>query len=160
MQARIEYGKVAHDGVKSMAAVDRYLRTCGLEKSLLDLVMLRASQVNGCAVCMDAHWKELRAAGEKEERLYTLDAWRESPYYTEREQAALAWAEAVTLIADGHVPDEIYERTRGQFDEKELVDLTLAVVSINGWNRVNIAFRKVPRAYQTSAPRGGGKEAV
>jgi alkylhydroperoxidase family enzyme len=102
---------------------------------------------------MDAHWKELRGAGENEQRLYSLDAWRESPYYTERERAALAWAESITLITDGHVPDDVYEQARRQFDEKELVDLTLATVSINSWNRVNIAFRSVPREYQSSAAR-------
>ena len=140
-----------------MGALEQYLRTCGLEKSLLDLVMLRASQVNGCAVCMDAHWRELRGAGENEQRLYSLDAWRESPHYTEREQAALAWAEAVTRITEGHAPDEVYEQARRQFDEKELVDLTLAIVSINSWNRVNIAFRNVPRTYQPSAAQPAGK---
>lgn len=135
MEARIAYGKVAYDGVKTMAALEQYLRTCGLERSLLDLVMLRMSQINGYAVCMDAHWKELRAAGENEQRLYSLDAWRESPHYTEREQAALAWTEAVTCITEGHAPDEVYEQVRRQFGDKELVDLTLAIVSINGWNR-------------------------
>ena len=97
--------------------------------------MLRTSQINGYAVCMDAHWKELRAVGENEQRLYSLDAWRESPHYTEREQAALAWTEAVTCITEGHAPDEVYEQVRRQFGDKELVDLTLAIVSINGWNR-------------------------
>ncbi len=151
MQPRIAYGRVAHDGVKTMAALDQYLRTCGLEKSILDLVMLRASQINGCAPCMDAHWKDLRAAGESEPRLYSLDAWRDAPYYTERERAALAWAEAVTRVTEGHVPDDVYEEVRRQFGEKEIVDLTLAVVCINGWNRMNIAFRKVPGAYQPRA---------
>jgi len=160
MQTRIAYGKVAHEGIKTMAALEQYLRTCGLDKSLLDLVMLRASQINGCAVCMDAHWKELRAAGENEQRLYSLDAWRESPHYTEREQAALAWAEAVTRITEGHAPDEVYEQARRQFDEKELVDLTLAIVSINGWNRVNIAFRNVPRTYQPSAGQAVNKNSA
>ncbi len=160
MQARIAYGRVAHDGVKTMAALDQYLRTCCLEKSLLDLVMLRASQINGCAPCMEAHWKELRAAGEGEPRLCSLDAWRETPYYTDRERAALAWTEAVTLVRDGHVPDDVYEQARRQFAEKELVDLTLAVVCINGWNRVNIAFRKVPGAYQPRASQPGRENAA
>ena len=119
MQTRISYGKVAHEGIKAMAALEQYLRTCGLEKSLLDLVMLRASQINGCAVCMDAHWKELRGAGENEHRLYSLDAWRESPYYTERERAALAWAESITLITDGHVPNDVYEQARRHDQERE-----------------------------------------
>jgi AhpD family alkylhydroperoxidase len=160
MQTRISYGKVAHEGIKAMAALEQYLRTCGLEKSLLDLVMLRASQLNGCAVCMDAHWKELRGAGENEQRLYSLDAWRESPYYTERERAALAWAESITLITDGHVPDDVFEQARRQFDEKELVDLTLAAVSINSWNRVNIAFRNVPVEYRPAAARAARKDAA
>ena len=160
MEPRIAYGKVAREGIKAMAALEQYLPACGLERSLLDLVMLRASQVNGCAACIDAHWKELRAAGEEERRLYSLDAWRESPYYTERERAGLAWAESVTRITDGHAPDEVYGVARRQFSEKELVDLTLAVVLINGWNRVNIAFRKVPGAYQPSAARAARKDAA
>ena len=151
MDARIEYGKVARDGVNALAAVEHYLKDCSLDKPLLDLVMLRVSQINGCGVCMDSHWRELKKAGEGDQRLYQLNAWWELPHYTEREKAALAWAEAVTHITEGRVPDEVYERARQHFDEEELVDLTLAVISINGWNRMNIALRNLPRKRQASA---------
>ncbi|HEU4414747.1 MAG TPA: carboxymuconolactone decarboxylase family protein [Candidatus Angelobacter sp.] len=148
MESRINYVKAAPGVFKAMLDVGHYLLECGLEEPLLNLVNLRASQINGCAYCLDMHWKDLRAEGENEQRLYSLDAWRESPYYTDRERAALEWTEAVTLVTDGHVPDEVYERARQQFDEKQLADLTLAVVSINGWNRLNIASRTVPGSYQ------------
>jgi AhpD family alkylhydroperoxidase len=128
-----------------MLGVSNYLRKSGLEESLLNLVYLRASQINGCAFCIDMHWKDLRAAGETEQRLYGLDAWEESPYYSDRERAALAWTEAVTNVKDSHVPDEVYERVRSFFAEKELADLTRAIVLINGWNRLNIAMRTVSR---------------
>ena len=124
-----------------MMGLETYLHECGLEPSLLELLKLRASQINGCAYCIDMHTKDARARGESEQRLYLLDAWRESPFYTERERAALEWTEVVTLITQGHVPDEVYERVRGQFTEKELANLTLAVVAINGWNRLCISFR-------------------
>jgi len=120
---------------------------CGLEKKLLDLIRFRVSRMNGCAYCLDMHWKDLRAEGETEQRMYSLDAWRETPYYSEREHAALAWAEAVTRVADTHVPDDVYELARGHFDAQQLADLTLATVAINGWNRLNIAFRAIPRTY-------------
>ncbi len=148
MKPRIEYQKVAPGAMEAMSGLERYLATCGLEPSLLDLVKVRASQINGCAYCIDMHTKDARAHGEREQRLYALDAWRETPFYSERERAALAWTEAVTLIAGGHVPDEVYESVRQQFTEKELVDLTLAVVAINGWNRFGISFRTVPGTYQ------------
>jgi AhpD family alkylhydroperoxidase len=125
-----------------------YLGQSGLGEPLINLLSLRASQINGCAYCIDMHWKDLRAAGESEQRLYGLDAWEESPYYTERERAALAWTEAVTNVREGHVSDEVYERVRKLFTEKELADLTLAVVAINGWNRLNIASRTVPGTYR------------
>src|ERR1700741_417474 len=121
-----------------MDALDQYVQSSGLEKRLLFLVQLRASQINGCAYCLDMHWKDLRAIGEQEQRLYSLHAWRECPYYTERERAALAWAEAVTLSTDGHVPDTVYEEARAHFSEKELTDLTFAVTAINAWNRLSI----------------------
>jgi AhpD family alkylhydroperoxidase len=124
------------------------VRNCGFDHSLLELVKLRASQINGCAHCIDMHTKELRADGESEQRLYLLNAWRESPFYSDRERAALAWTEAVTLVADTQVPDEVYEEARKQFTEEELVNLTLALVAINGANRLNIAFRTVPGSYQ------------
>jgi AhpD family alkylhydroperoxidase len=148
MKVRLNYGKVASGIYDAMAALDQYINICGLEESLLHLVRLRASQVNGCAYCLDMHWKDLRALGEAEQRLYSLDAWRECPYYTERERAALAWTEAVTLITDGHVPDAVLEMARAQFSEKDLADLTLVVATINAWNRLSIAARLVPGTYQ------------
>ena len=131
-----------------MAELERYVRESGLEPSLLELVKLRASQINGCAYCIDMHWKDARARGESEQRLYGLMAWRESPYYSERERAALAWTEAVTLIVDNHVPDDLYEEVRQHFNEVELVNLTLALVAINGWNRLAISLRTEPGTYQ------------
>jgi len=131
-----------------MLALESVVKSSGLESNLLDLVKLRASQINGCAYCIDMHSKDLRAEGESEERLYLLDAWREAPFYSDRERAALAWTEAVTLIAHGHVPDEVYEEARKHFRDDELVKLTLAVVAINGWNRFGIAFRSAPGHYQ------------
>jgi AhpD family alkylhydroperoxidase len=155
MQPRMVYTKAAAGVYKAMLALESYLNDCGLERALLDLVRLRASQINGCAFCIDMHWKDLRAAGESEQRLYELNAWREAPFYTDRERAALAWTEAVTLITDGHVPDEVYAQARAQFGEAELANLTLAVVAINGWNRLAISFRTVPGTYRptTSATR-------
>src|ERR1700733_374713 len=134
MEARIDYVKAARGVVESMLGLEKYLHQSGLEAALLDLVKLRASQINGCAFCIDMHWKDLRALGESEETLYMLDAWRESPGYTERERAALAWTEAVTRITDGHVPDDVYEKARVQFSDTELVNLTLAITVINSWN--------------------------
>ena len=119
----------------------------GLEHSLLHLIEMRASQINGCAYCLDMHSKDARAIGETEQRLYGLDAWRETPYYSARERAALEWTEALTLVSENHVPDEVYERVREQFSEDELVHLSLAIVSINGWNRLNVAARTVPGDY-------------
>ena len=142
-----------------MLGLGQYLQGCGLEESLLDLVNLRASQINGCAYCLDMHWKDLRASGENEQRLYSLDAWAECPYYTERERAALKWTEAVTLIADDRVPDELYEEVRPHFNDKELSDLTLAVVTINAWNRLNISSRTVPGEYQPAKPHRVEKRA-
>jgi AhpD family alkylhydroperoxidase len=148
MKARIELRDLSPGGYRAMLGLEHYLATCGLEKKLLDLIRLRVSQMNGCAYCLDMHWKDLRAEGETEQRMYSLDAWREAPYYSERERAALAWAEAVTRVADTHVPDEVYELARRQFDAQQLADLTLAAVAINGWNRLNIAFRTIPGTYQ------------
>ncbi len=147
MEARINYTKLPPEPVKAMFALGHYLAGCGLEHSLLELVKIRASQINGCAACLDMHTQDARAAGETEQRLYTLSAWRETPFFTDRERAALAWAEAVTLVAGG-VPDTVYEEARRHFTERELIDLTWAVVAINGWNRLNIAFRTVPGAYK------------
>jgi AhpD family alkylhydroperoxidase len=148
METRFDYMKVAPGAYKPMMALEEYIHTCGLEESLVHLVKLRASQLNGCAYCIDMHWKDSRALGEGEQRLYSLDAWRECPYYTERERAALAWTEAVTLISQGHVPDEVYEEVRPHFSEKELADLTLTVATINAWNRLVISARVEPGKYQ------------
>ncbi len=150
MNSRFDYGQVAPGIYEAMDAVDRYLGTCGLGDPLLHLVRLRASQINGCAYCLDMHWKDLRALGEAEQRLYSLDAWRESPYYTDRERAALAWTEAVTLLTKGHVHDGAHEQARRHFNERELADLTLAVAAINAWNRLSIAARLVPGVYQAA----------
>ena len=151
MESRIDYKAVDPNALKAMYGLGAYLEKSGLERSVLDLLYFRVSQINGCAYCLDMHSKDLRIAGETEQRLYVLDAWRDAPFYTERERAALAWAEAVTLITEGHVPDEVYEQARGQFSEDELVKLTMAVVTINGWNRLNIAFRTVSGSYQPAS---------
>lgn len=139
MSQRINYGQVAPGAYQAQMGLEKYTRECGLEHSLLELVKFRASQMNGCAYCMDMHSQDARAAGETEQRLYTLSAWRETPFFSERERAALAWTEAVTAISGG-VPDEVYELARQQFSEKELVDLTTAVITINGWNRLAISM--------------------
>jgi AhpD family alkylhydroperoxidase len=133
MNARFNYAKVAPGTYEAMDALEQYLLTCGLDKSLRLLIQLRASQINGCAYCLDMHWKDLRAIGECEQRLYSLDAWRECPYYSERERAALAGTEAVTLVANGHVPDALFQEVREHFNERELSDLTFAVATINAW---------------------------
>jgi AhpD family alkylhydroperoxidase len=148
METRFNAYAVAPEAYKAMVGLEHYLRHCGLEEGLLHLVKLRASQMNGCAYCLDMHWKDLRAIGEEEQRLYSLDAWRECPWYTDRERAALAWTEALTLLTEGHVPDAVYEEVRPHFTEKELADLTFALVTINGWNRLSIASRTPPGTYQ------------
>jgi len=150
---RIDYQKADPGALHAMFGLEKYLSQSGLETRLKDLIYLRVSQINGCAYCIDMHWKDLRAEGESEQRLYGLDAWAESPYYTDRERAALEWAEAVTNLSDGHVSDAVFERVRRHFSEAELAALTMGVVAINGWNRLNIAFRTVPGRYQPSAPR-------
>jgi AhpD family alkylhydroperoxidase len=147
MEPRIDIN-VAPGVYQAMRGLETYLHQSGLETSLLLLIKLRASQINGCAYCIDMHWKDLRAAGESEQRLYGLDAWDESPYYTARERAALAWTEAVTLIREGHVSDEVYARVKPHFSDKELADLTLAVATINAWNRLAIASRAEAGKYQ------------
>jgi AhpD family alkylhydroperoxidase len=138
-----------------MSGLEMYTRESSIEAPLRELVKMRASQINGCAYCLDMHSKDARAAGETEQRLYVLPAWEEAPFYTERERAALAWTEAVTLVADGHVPDEVFERARAQFSEEELVDLTLVIVTINGWNRLAISFRADVGGYQPPARHQG-----
>lgn len=148
MESRFNFFTAAPGAYKAMRGLEEYLRECRLEESLLHLVKLRASQINGCAYCLDMHWKDLRALGEKEQRLYSLDAWRECPWYSERERAALAWTEALTLITNGHVPDGVYQLVGPHFTEKELSDLTLAITTINAWNRISIASRTQPGTYQ------------
>jgi AhpD family alkylhydroperoxidase len=153
MKARMHYSTVAPGVRDAMLRLHEYLGQSGIEKPLLDLVYLRVSQINGCAYCLDMHWKDLRALGESEQKLSMLDAWREAPGFSDRERAALAWAEALTLITEGHVPDDVYQETREQFNEAELANLTLAVVSINGWNRLNIAFRTEAGNYKPAPGR-------
>ena len=148
MKARMDFRKASPQGAKAVSELHAFVHRCGLDHTLLELVKLRASQINGCAHCIDMHTKELRAAGESEQRLYLLNAWDESPFYSEREHAALAWTEALTLITEGHAPDEVYEQARAQFSEEELANLTLAIIAINGANRLNIAFRTVPGSYK------------
>jgi AhpD family alkylhydroperoxidase len=148
MDARYDPAKLSPLGYKSLLDLEKYLGSCGLEVPLLHLLKLRCSQINGCAFCIDMHSKDLRAIGESEQRLYELDAWRETPFYSDRERAALAWAEAVTLISTHHVPDALYEDARRHFSGKEISDLTLAVAAINSWNRVAISCRAVPGLYQ------------
>jgi AhpD family alkylhydroperoxidase len=151
MEARLPYSASSPEPLKAMYALGAYLARCGLEKNLLELVKIRASQINGCAYCIDMHTKDARAGGETEQRIYALSAWRETPFFMDRERAALAWTEAVTRIGDG-VADPVFSEASRHFTEKELVDLTWAVVAINGWNRVAISFRAVPGSYQPAKP--------
>jgi AhpD family alkylhydroperoxidase len=148
MKPRIDIGKVSRHAYQAMMGLEKYLHESGVPEGLLHLLKLRASQMNGCAYCIDMHWKDARAVGESDQRLYGLDAWREAPYYTDRERAALEWVEALTDIQDGHVADAVFERARAQFSEKELVDLAMVAVAINGWNRLAIAFRSEAGSYQ------------
>ena len=156
MSPRLNYVHAAPDAVRAMNALEAQAGKTSLEKPLLELVRMRVSQINGCAYCLDMHSKDARAGGESEQRLYVLDAWREAPFYSERERAALAWAEALTLIADDHVPDEVYEEAHRAFSERELVELTLIIVAINSWNRFSIGFRLVPRTYKRAAAAQAG----
>ncbi len=159
MKARIDYRAVAPGAFSAMYGLERYVRECGLEPSLLELVKLRASQMNGCAYCIDMHTKDARAQGETEQRLYTVSVWRETPFFSDRERAALAWTEAVTAVGQSHVPDEVYEMAGRQFSERELVDLTTAVININGWNRLAVSSRAVPGAYSPDKPAGAVRTA-
>jgi AhpD family alkylhydroperoxidase len=147
MKARIDLMHVSPGIMHALLGLERQVQKAGLDSKLLDLVRMRASQINGCAYCLDMHSKDARTNGETEQRLYGLNAWREAPYYSERERAALEWTEALTLVAETHVPDDVYERVRAQFSENELIHLSLAVVAINGWNRMNVAARTVPGDY-------------
>jgi AhpD family alkylhydroperoxidase len=148
MEPRIDFAKVNPDAAKAMYALEAYVKNSSLEPSLIDLIKVRASQLNGCAFCIDMHTKEARSKGEDEQRLYLLDAWREAPFYNDRERAALEWTESLTLISSDHVPNEVFELVRQHFSEAELVDLSMAVVAINGWNRLSIGFRAVPGSFQ------------
>ncbi len=150
MKSRIQFNP-NWGAYQAMLALETYVRnSSGLDETLLHLVRMRASQMNGCAYCLDMHSKDARAAGETEQRLYCLPAWREAPFYSDRERAALEWTEALTAIADNHVPDNLFEAARQHFSEEELGNLSLAIVAINGWNRLAIAFRSVPGIYQPS----------
>lgn len=148
MKQRLDYKQVAPDGYKTMLGLEQYVHHSGLEDILLELVKTRVSQINHCAWCLDMHTKDARALGETEQRLYLVSAWREAPCYSERERAALAWAEAVTLISQEEISDELYDEVRRHFTEKELVDLTYAIIAINGWNRLNVPFRTTVGSYQ------------
>jgi AhpD family alkylhydroperoxidase len=154
----MDYKTTAPEGIKAMWGLENYVRHCGLEHSLLELVKTRASQINGCAFCLDMHTKDARVQGETEQRLYTLPAWHETPFFTDRERAALAWTEAVTRIADTHVPEDVYQLARKHSSEKELVDLTLALVAINGWNRLAISFRAEAGTYQRPEDQTSSRE--
>lgn len=148
MPQRFKYAELATEAFKGMQGLERYLHHCSLPAKLVHLVKLRASQINGCAFCIDMHWKDLRALGESEQRLYSLDAWRECPWYSEQERAALEWTEALTLISQTHAKDEIYERVRPHFSEQELADLTWTIAIINTWNRLAISACTDPGTYQ------------
>ena len=150
MKPRIEYAQVAPGAVEAMRALETYVRTCGIDPKLLELIKIRASQINGCAYCLDMHTKDARTQGETEQRIYALNAWRETPFFTEKERAALAWTESVTQVSTSQVPNEVYEIVRQYFDEKEIVNITTAIVAINGWNRFAVSFRSVPGAYQSA----------
>ncbi len=155
MKRRLDVAAVSRPAYEAMRGLEKYLHESSLPPALIHMLKLRASQLNGCAYCLDMHWKDLRAAGENEQRLYSLDAWEESPYYSERERAALAWTEAVTRVSETHVPDAVYEEVRKQFSMKELADLTVAVATINLWNRLSIAGRATPGTYQPPGAAGG-----
>lgn len=150
MKERLNYSKVSPNALKAMLELEKYVTTSGLEVTLYELVKTRASQINGCAYCLDMHTKDARKAGETEQRLYALSAWRETPFFTERERAALEWTEALTVISENDVPDSLYDSVHKHFDEKEMVALSMAIVAINGWNRLAIGFRMVPGSYNPS----------
>ncbi len=151
VKERMNTQTAAPEAMKALLALQRYTESCGLEQSLLELVKTRASQINGCAFCIEMHTREARAMGESEARLYLLSAWRESPLYTPRERAALAWTEALTLVADSHVPDDVYEEARTQFSEKDLANLSVAIGMINIWNRLQVGFRALHPVQKVTA---------
>ncbi len=149
---RVNYTNIGNEGIAILSNLEKYIKGTGLESQLVELVKLRASQINGCAFCIDMHTKDARTQGESEQRLYGVSAWREPPFYSERERAALLWTEEITKISENHVPDELYEQVTRHFTEKELVDLTLAIITINSWNRLAISFRSPPGSYQPNHP--------
>ncbi len=152
MKTRLEYAEVIPEGYRALGQVSAYLTRCGLESGLLHLVYLRVSQINGCAYCVDKHCDDALREGGTEQRVHSVVVWQEAPFFTDRERAAFAWTEAVTLVADTHVPASVYDEARRQFDEKELSDLTLAIATMNAWNRMAISFRTLP------APRKSGTQ--
>lgn len=156
MDQRIDYGRVAPGALTAMYGLEKYVRESGLEHPLVHLVKMRASQINGCAYCVDMHSKDARAGGEDEQRLYTLSVWRETPFFSPRERAALEWTEALTLIHEHGVSDELYDRVHEELTEREIVDLTMVIVAINGWNRLAIPFRAPVGSYQPAARSEGG----
>src|SRR5499433_1033997 len=151
MGSHLKYEKAAPGALRAMYSLQKYVDECGLEKQLIELVKTRASQINGCAYCIDMHTKDARAVGDTEQRLYELDAWRETPFYSEKERAALAWTEAITEVWETQMPDAAFEEVKKQFSEKEIVDLTIATGMINLWNRVAISLRAVPGHYRAAA---------
>lgn len=151
MSARIDYRKLSPDAMRAMAALERFTLATGLEPTLLELVRLRAAYLNGCAYCVDVHTKDARVAGETEQRLYAIPVWRETPFFTARERAALAWTESVTDVGHTGVPDDVYEEAREEFSDSELIALTMVIIAINGWTRLAVSFRTEPGTYQ---PRG------
>ena len=148
MTPRIDYRQFSQPALQAMLALEQYLAGCGFDHKFMHLLKLRASQINGCAYCIDMHSIDARAAGETEQRLYALDAWRETPFFDDRERAALAWIEAVTLVSQSHVPDAVYDEARKHFSEKEIVDLTYLASTINAWNRIAVSMRAVPGHYK------------
>jgi len=159
MQPRIDYAKTATEVRVAMKSLEDHVREAGMARGLIELVKLRASLINGCSYCVDMHTKIARSLGETEQRLYAVSVWRETPFYSERERAALAWTEAVTLVNVDHVPDDVYDLARQHFAERELIDLTLAIVAINSWNRLAIAFKTVPGTFQVGASPAAGQAA-
>ncbi len=151
MEPRLDYKRISPDGYKALSQLEAFVRHSGLDPQLLELVKIRASQMNGCAFCIDMHTKDARAKGETEQRIYALDAWREAPFFTEKERAALAWTEAITNIQQGHAPEAVYQELSRHFSETERVNLTYAITTINAWNRIAIGFRLVPGDYQPAA---------
>jgi len=153
MEARMNYAKAAPGAMRAMDALDTYVDECGLEPGLIQLIKLRASQINGCAYCVDMHSIDARELGESEQRLYALPVWRETPFFTDRERAALLWTEMLTLLSVDHMPGEVFEEVRPYFTDRELADLTLAIALINAWNRFGVAFRDVPGRYKAAVYR-------